>query len=67
MVEGSSSLRVDFQDIKPLLMKIKKFEVSVQTSVYVAGIFPCGVDRIMAYRFAVHCTEKWLRQMKEVN
>jgi hypothetical protein len=52
---------ITFSDFKIWIMKIRSHEISVQTAVYVAGRFPCGEDRINAYRCAKLCAERWVQ------
>ena len=49
-----------FTDFRALLSKIKDHESAVQTTVYVAGCFPCGPDRISTYKLAIQFSERWL-------
>ena len=48
-----------FSFFKPMLSKLKDNEVAVQTTVYIAGHFPCGSERVAAYRLALLFAEKW--------
>ncbi len=64
-----SSNAISFNDFKPVILKMKDFEAALKITVYVAGSFPRGEDRISAYRLALSINERWiasLQKMKEV-
>ncbi|KAJ3321537.1 hypothetical protein HDV06_004073 [Boothiomyces sp. JEL0866] len=55
---------ITFNDFKPLLSKIVDSELLVKTTVYVAGNFPRGEDRIAAYKSASYFAEKWVKSLQ---
>ncbi|KAJ3313839.1 Kinetochore-associated protein 1 [Boothiomyces sp. JEL0838] len=58
---------ITFSDFKPLLSKIVDSELLVRTTVYVAGNFPRGEDRIAAYKTALQYAEKWVKSLQADN
>lgn len=64
--ENRDSIAITFADFKALIGKIRGHEKAVTTAVYVAGRFPCGEDRIAAYKMAQHFTERWVQSFSNV-
>jgi hypothetical protein len=54
---------VSFADFKPFVSKIRDCEVAVRHACNIAITFPCGEDRIAAYKMAQLFTEKWIKSL----
>ncbi len=46
-------------NIKKYLEKLGDSEFAIQTSVFIGGLYPCGLERIHAYRTAIELAEVW--------
>jgi hypothetical protein len=66
LTKSNGNGSVKFADFKKWINKLQTFELAVQTSVFVAGRFPCGEDRIAAYKVAYLLAEKWSLQKSMV-
>ena len=65
-VDDSSPLKIiRFAEFKPWLSKIKDYELALRTTVFVAGNFPRGEDRISAYQLALLFAERWQKSLKD--
>ncbi|KAI8911677.1 hypothetical protein EDD86DRAFT_203002 [Gorgonomyces haynaldii] len=53
-----------FGDMRAWIAKLKSNEQAVQTAVYVGGRFPCGPDRIQAYKMAHFNADRWVKSLK---
>jgi hypothetical protein len=60
-----NALSTSFSDFRPWILKIKNFELSVRTTVYIAGKYPRGKDRIEAYKTAIKQSKKWTDDLKK--
>ncbi|KXS20915.1 hypothetical protein M427DRAFT_348724 [Gonapodya prolifera JEL478] len=50
---------VKFQDVRSYFHKVQDYEESIRKSVFVGGLFPCGPDRIQAYKCGSLLVDKW--------
>ncbi|KAJ3272099.1 Kinetochore-associated protein 1 [Terramyces sp. JEL0728] len=55
---------ITFNDFKALVTKIADYELLVRTTVYIAGNFPRGEDRIAAYRLGLQFADKWVHSLQ---
>lgn len=60
-----STLTTSFSDFRQWILKIKNFELAVRTTVYIAGKYPRGKDRIEAYKTAIKHSKKWTDDLKK--
>ncbi|RUS30176.1 rough deal protein C-terminal region-domain-containing protein [Jimgerdemannia flammicorona] len=51
--------KIKFADFKGLILKIRDIEIAISIVKYVADAFPCGVDKVLALKTAMHMAEKW--------
>lgn len=58
--EGLQSA-VTFSEFKPFLSKIRNLPLAIDTSCIIALEFPCGEDRVLAYKMAQSLAEKWVQ------
>jgi hypothetical protein len=52
-----------FSDFSPWLCKIKDFELAVRGTVFIAGNFPRGPERIAAYQLALSFAGRWVNSL----
>ena len=64
---GSKNIIIPFSEIEIYLEKLKDHESAIQTTVYIASTYPCGIDRIRAYRTALAFAENWKDNFVLVN
>lgn len=57
---------ISFADFKLVILKITDFENALKITVYVAGAFPRGEDRIAAYRMALSINERWIASLTKL-
>ena len=65
--EVASGLRLKFADFRPLLLKYREISDALQMTAFTAGVFPCGPDRIQAYKTALHLAEKWVQKLQALD
>lgn len=61
---GMQARAMTFSEFKPILSKIKDYELALRSTVFIAGNFPRGEDRISAYRLALMFAERWLQSLE---
>ena len=59
ITSSSANIVLPFVDISAYLDKLTDYEFAIQTTVYMASLYPCGIDRILAYRTALDFAENW--------
>ncbi|KAJ3027579.1 Kinetochore-associated protein 1, partial [Rhizophlyctis rosea] len=62
---SSPTLRARFADIKPFIMKYREEGVAIRMAVRVGGQFPCGPERISAYKAALQIAERMAQRAPE--
>ncbi|KAI9026821.1 rough deal protein C-terminal region-domain-containing protein [Hyaloraphidium curvatum] len=62
--DPNASPKHKFADFRPLLLKYREFSDALQMTAFIAGVFPCGPDRIQAYKTAQHLAEKWVQKLQ---
>lgn len=67
VVDSASTLRLKFADFRPLLLKYREIGDALQMTAYTASVFPCGPDRIQAYKTALHLAEKWVQKLSSLD
>lgn len=59
-LKNNASGGIRFEDFQNFVSNIKDFELAIRSTVYIAGNFPRGEDRILAYEFALSCADRWI-------
>lgn len=58
---------ISFYDFKPWISKIKNYELAVRGTVFVAGNFPRGEDRIAAYKLGLTFAQRWVNSLLQLD
>lgn len=65
--ETIAAPRLKFADFRPLLLKYREISDALQMTAYVAGVFPCGPDRIQGYKTGLHLADKWVQKLQSLD
>ncbi|KAJ3000086.1 hypothetical protein HDV02_000734 [Globomyces sp. JEL0801] len=64
-LNSKSSVVLSFSSFKPWINKLNDYELAIRTTVFVAGNYPRGEDRILAYKLALEFAERWRNSLQQ--